>query len=117
MPRPPAAWRSDDRPAVTSRLPWRANGRAGVSAPLLWLGAGLVAGVAAYLVGWPVYRGYRRREWRDLNTERYLAWRGRARPRRAGTREGLTGVERRRLWIAGALGVLAVVCLVGFFAS
>jgi hypothetical protein len=29
----------------------------------------------------------------------------------------MTGEERRRLWMAGALGAAAVVCLVLFFAT
>jgi hypothetical protein len=82
----------------------------------LWLAAAVAAAVGAYLVGWPAWAGYRSRAARDLNAERYLAWRGRA-PRGAArsTGEGLTGDERRRLWIAGALALAAVFCLVGFF--
>jgi hypothetical protein len=83
---------------------------------LLLLGA-VVAGVAAYLVGWPAWSGYRRREARDLNAERYLAWRGRANPPGSGSlREGPTGAERRSLWLAAALAAVALACLVGFFA-
>ena len=82
----------------------------------LWLIGMLLAGGAAYLVGWPAWTGYRAREARDLNTERYLAWRGRAdRNASASASEGMTGEERRRLWIAGALAVVAVICLVAFF--
>jgi hypothetical protein len=84
---------------------------------LLWLAGALVAGVAAYLVGWPAWTSYRTRENRDLNTERYLAWRGRARrPSQVDTREGMTGDERRRLVIAGILGLVALFCLVALFA-
>jgi hypothetical protein len=83
---------------------------------LLWLAGALVAGVAAYLVGWPAWSGYRAREERDTNAERYLAWRGRARrPSHVETREGMTGAERRRLVMAGVLGLLAVFCIVAFF--
>ena len=82
----------------------------------LWLAAAGAAAVGAYLVGWPAWAGYRSRAARDLNAERYLAWRGRAaRGPQGATGEGLTGEERRRLWIAGALAVAAVFCLVGFF--
>lgn len=84
----------------------------------LWLLGTLVAGAGAYLVGWPAWTAYRTRESRDLNAERYLAWRGRA--PRGGTRparEGMTGAERRRLWLAGGLAAAAVVCLVLFFAA
>jgi hypothetical protein len=82
----------------------------------LWLVAAAAAGVGAYLVGWPAWTGYRSRTARDLNAERYLAWRGRAsRGAERSTAEGPTGDERRRLWIAGALAVTSVFCLVGFF--
>lgn len=81
----------------------------------LWLLAAVVAGAAAYLLGWPAWSGYRSREARDLNTERYLAWRGRADRRAVDTREGMTADERRRLWIAGALALAAAFCVVGFF--
>jgi hypothetical protein len=86
--------------------------------PFIWLLGALVAGIAAYLVGWPAWNSYRSREARDLNAERYLAWRGRA-PRgiERSTREGMTGEERRRIWAGAALGVLAVICLLAFFAT
>jgi drug/metabolite transporter (DMT)-like permease len=82
----------------------------------LWLAAAAAAAVGAYLVGWPAWTGYRSRAARDLNAERYLAWRGRASrgPASAGD-AGLTNEERRRLWIAVALALAAVFCLVGFF--
>ncbi|HET6380068.1 MAG TPA: hypothetical protein VFH63_03415 [candidate division Zixibacteria bacterium] len=85
---------------------------------LLWVAAAVAAGAAAYVVGWPAWTAYRAREARDLNAERYLAWRGRA-PRRgsASTSEGMTGEERRRLWTAGALALVAVACLIAFFAT
>jgi hypothetical protein len=83
----------------------------------LWLIGTLGFGGAAYLVGWPAWNGYRARESRDLNAERYLAWRGRADRTSPGNREGVTGEERRRLRIAAALGVAALVCLVGFLAA
>lgn len=87
--------------------------------PLAWLALALAAGVAAYLVGMPALRGRRSREARDLNAERYLAWRGRARPRSSspGLREGLTGDERGRLVIAAVLAVGAAAALVAFFAT
>jgi hypothetical protein len=83
---------------------------------LLLLGA-LLAAAGAYLVGWPAWTSYRQREARDLNAERYLAWRGRASPPGSGSlNEGLTGAERRNLWLAAGLGAVALACLVAFFA-
>jgi hypothetical protein len=78
-----------------------------------WLVAALVAAGGAYILGAPAWSSYRSRSVRDLNAERYLAWRGRA--NRGPVREEITGDERRRLIIAGALAVVAVFCLVGFF--
>jgi hypothetical protein len=86
--------------------------------PFLWLAGVAVFGAAAYLVGWPAWTDYRRREARDLNVERYLAWRGRAdRGSGASLREGMTVREGQRLWLAAGLAVLALVCLVAFFAT
>jgi hypothetical protein len=85
--------------------------------PLTWLAVAIVAGVAAYLVAWPAWQAYRAREARDTNTERYLAWRGRAPRGSASVREGMTGEERRRIYGGAALAVLAVVALVAFFAT
>ena len=84
---------------------------------LVWLAGAVLAGAAAVGVGWPAWRDYRARESRDLNTERYLAWRGRAPRGSAGSMsEGLTQAERRRLYLAAGIGVLAFVCLGVFFA-
>ncbi len=87
--------------------------------PLVWLALALAAGAGAYAVGWPVLQGRRSRQALDLNTERYLAWRGRARPPAASrpASAGLTSDERRRLVIAGLAGVLAVAGLIAFFAT
>lgn len=86
--------------------------------PLLWLAVAIVAGVLAYLVAWPAWQSYRSREARDLNTERYLAWRGRAPRRSSGSAsEGMTGEERRRVTIGLALGALAVIALIAFFVA
>lgn len=85
---------------------------------LLWLAGALAAGIGAYLVGWPAWTGYRSRESRDLNVERYLAWRGRAAPRgQPAPPEGMTGEERRRLFLAGVLAVAALLSLIAFFAA
>jgi hypothetical protein len=86
--------------------------------PLAWLAVAIVAGIAAYFVGWPAWHGYRARETRDANAERYLQWRGRAdRRSRISTREGMTGEERRRIYAGAALAVVAVVALLAFFAT
>ena len=74
--------------------------------------------MCGYLVAWPAWIGYRARESRDLNAERYLAWRGRAsRPSSVSVREGMTGEERHRLVIGGGLTVVAIVAIVVFFAT
>jgi hypothetical protein len=85
--------------------------------PLLWLALAVAAGVGAYVVGWPAMRAYRSRERRDLNAERYLAWRGRAtRTAASGSmREGMTAEERRGVALGGALAVVAVAALIAFF--
>ena len=86
--------------------------------PLVWLVIAIVAAAGAYLIGWPAWRSYRSRESRDLNTERYLQWRGRAsRPSSGSTREGMTGEERRRVYVAAALAALAIVALIAFFST
>ncbi len=83
--------------------------------PLAWLALAVLAGIAAPLIGWPAWRSYRARESRDLNTERYRAWRGNSVRGRAPTSEGMTVEERRRIYGGGVLGALAVIALVAFF--
>jgi hypothetical protein len=73
--------------------------------------AGL-SGVAALVIGLPAWRSYRQREARDQNAERYLTWRGRATRPGASLREGMTGAERRRIWIGAGLGFIGLACLV-----
>lgn len=86
--------------------------------PVAWLVVAILAGIGAYLVGWPAWQGYRSRESRDDNTERYLAWRGRAdRTPRTTTREGMTGEERRRFYAGAALVALAIIGLLAFFVT
>ena len=85
--------------------------------PLLWLALAIAAGVAAYRVGWPAWSGYRSRDRRDSNTERYLAWRGRAVRGQPSTRESMTGDERRRVYVGGALAIVAVASLFAFFGT
>lgn len=77
-----------------------------------WL-LGVVAGVAgSYFVGWPAWSASRARRARDLNAERYLAWRGRA--GRAPADQQMTQRERQRLIAAALLALAAAFCLVGF---
>lgn len=84
--------------------------------PLMWLAVALVAGASAVAIGWPAWRSYRARESRDLNTERYRAWRGQSvRGQPASTREGMTVDERRRIYGGATLGALAIIGLVAFF--
>jgi threonine/homoserine/homoserine lactone efflux protein len=84
----------------------------------LFLLAALACGAGAYLIGWPAWNALRSREASDQNAERYLAWRGRASsPAMAGTRQGPTPDERRRLWLAGLLAAAAVVLVVAFFVA
>jgi len=83
---------------------------------LAWLAVTVVAAAAAYVVAWPAWQGYRAREGRDTNTERYLAWRGRAR-RGPRPNEGMTGEERRRIYIGLALVLLAAAALIAFFVA
>jgi len=87
-------------------------------APLAWLVMCVLAATAAYVVGWPAWRSYRSRGARDLNTDRYLAWRGRASEiSRASTREGMTNDERRRIYAGAALALVSVLALIAFFAT
>lgn len=81
----------------------------------LFLVGALLFGALAYRVGWPAWTGYRQREARDLNAERYKAWRGRATLPGASLREGMTSAERRSLWLAAVLAVAAAACLLAFF--
>ena len=86
--------------------------------PLAWLALAILGFVAAYLVGWPAWESYRGREQRDDNTERYLAWRGRAdRTPRPSAREGMTAEERRRIYAGAALAVGAALALLTFFGT
>ena len=84
---------------------------------LVWLVVAILAGIAAYVVAWPAWRAYRARDARDTNSERYLAWRGRASPPGTSTREGMTGEERRRIYLGAALAAIGVAALVAFFAT
>ena len=79
----------------------------------IWLVVAAAAAAGAYAVGWPAWSGFGSRRHRDLNTERYLAWRGRAGERPP--EPTLTGGERARLVVAGVLVLVAVFAIVGFF--
>jgi len=86
--------------------------------PWLFLAATVLAGAAAYGAGWPAWRDYRARETRDLNADRYMAWRGRApRGQQRSMREGPTMAERRRLALAALLVAVALLCLIGFLVT
>lgn len=75
-----------------------------------WLLAGAaLASFMAYATGWPIVSAYRARQAQDTNTERYLAWRGRADRRPA---RSLTAKERSSLLIAGGEAVVAAVLLI-----
>jgi hypothetical protein len=83
---------------------------------LAWLLVAIIAGMGAWVVGLPVVRARRERAERDTNTERYLAWRGRAsEASRLGSPEPPD--ERPRLIGAAALAVVAVAALIGFFVA
>ena len=85
---------------------------------LAWLLVALVAGAAGYLLAWPAWQSSRARDSRDLNAERYLAWRGRAvRGQSPRVREGLTGDERRGIYLGAALGMIGALALIAFFAT
>ena len=79
----------------------------------VWLLGAAVGAAGAYLIGWPTWSGFVGRRRRDLNTERYLAWRGRAGQRPPDPT--LSGPERVRLGLAAVLALVAVFCLVGLF--
>lgn len=80
---------------------------------LAWLIGALVAAATAAAIGLPGWAAFRTRQTRDLNEDRYLAWRGRARQGRPAP--GMTQGEWRRLVLAGLLALVAAFCLVGFF--
>ena len=83
--------------------------------PIAWLVVALLAGVAGYVVAWPAWGSYRARDARDLNAERYRAWRDHSPRGQPSTRVGMTVEERRRIYGGIALGVLAVMALLAFF--
>ena len=58
---------------------------------IAWLVVAIVAGAAAYLVGWPAWQAYRARETRDATLSATWAWRGRG---PAGDRADARGHDR-----------------------
>jgi hypothetical protein len=84
--------------------------------PLVWLAIAVAAGAGAVTVASPAWSAYRGRDARDTNSERYLAWRGRA-SRGPRPRERLTANERRRLIIGAVLALVALGALVAFFVT
>jgi len=80
---------------------------------IVFLILAVAAAGAAALVGWPLWRSYQDRQERDLNAERYLAWRGKAsrQPRPAFS---LSTSERRQLSIAAVLAIAAVAFVILF---
>ena len=83
---------------------------------LVWLLVAILAGAGAWVVGSPIVRARRERAAQDTNTERYLAWRGRAsEASRLGSAEPPD--ERPRLVVAMALVAVAVAALIGFFVA
>ncbi len=80
----------------------------------IWLLAAVVAGAAAYYIGWRAWDSYRHRDVLDANTDRYLAWRGRAAAPSNRPPEGMTGEERRKIYIGIGLGIVAVACFFVF---
>jgi hypothetical protein len=85
--------------------------------PLVWLLVAVVAGAVAVFVGLPAWRTQRERATRDLNVDRYRAWRGQSRPVGSAPQVGLTESDRRRLIAAGASAAVAVLGLVAFFVT
>lgn len=82
------------------------------AAPAALLTIALVAGGIGLAIGLPAWRSWQTRAEADRNTERYLAWRGRADRPTAGPGQGMMAVEKRRIAAGAALGILALICLV-----
>ena len=76
-----------------------------------FLFAALVAGAAGAVIGLPAWRSWQARAAAGRNTERYLAWRGRA-DRSAPEAQQMTPAERRRIAVGAAFAAVAIICLV-----
>jgi hypothetical protein len=81
----------------------------------VWLVVAAVTAAGAMVVGRPAWTGFAARRNRDLNTERYLAWRGRAGERPPDPT--LTRGERAQLFVAGVLALLAIFALVAYLTT
>jgi hypothetical protein len=77
-----------------------------------FLVAALVAGAAGAVIGLPAWRSWQARAAADRNTERYLAWRGRADRSVPGPGQQMTPAERWRIAVGAALALAAIACLV-----
>ncbi len=73
--------------------------------------AAVVAGGIGLVIGVPAWRSWQSRAASVRNTERYLAWRGRA-DRAEPSAQHMTSGERRRIALGAILGVIAVASLV-----
>ena len=72
-----------------------------------------VAAVAAgVVIGLPAWRSWQGRAEQDRNSERYLAWRGRADRTGGGSAQRMTTDERRRIGLAAGLVAVAIACLI-----
>jgi hypothetical protein len=87
------------------------------AAPAALLTIALIAGGIGLAIGLPAWRAWQTRAQAERNTERYLAWRGRADRPSPGPGQGMTITERRRIAVGAALGLLALICLVSGLTS
>jgi hypothetical protein len=76
------------------------------------LAVAVITGAIGLGIGLPAWRSWQGRAAAERNTERYLAWRGRADRPAAGPGQGMTVLERRRMAVGAGLGIVALICLV-----
>jgi hypothetical protein len=72
-----------------------------------WLIAAIGLAAAAAWIGGPAWRSYRAERWQAANSDKYLAWRGRAE-----RSPGPPASVPWRVWLAVSLAVVAVGCAV-----
>ena len=84
---------------------------------IAWLVVAVVAGAAAYLVGWPSWRSYRARETRDPTLSDTGPGVGPRLGRGLRDARGHDRDERRRISVAAALAAIAIAALIGFFVA